>query len=303
MFSKRIRKEFPPGTFIPKPARIMAILQLCIALTVLFENAGYPFMEELFSYKSEMLLYRVVMGNSDMSTANDQRSQQFKAYLKNNVERFAALPTAQKERLIRNYNALQVNANRSFLEKLKSSLSIIVFEVPLWERTWIIFSILIAIFLLLRIEGAVIAVWILPLVVALYSLDNYWNGLPTKPNPGDILFPSEYTIVNSYLRQPIHGSITEQEALLRRGWQLYLIHEWAHQEPSQDLKTFSQQAEEGEFAFDLARLEASTSAPSFLSRPFQQQKPLPLLALYLLWNIGFAWTIHQNLGKKASLPE
>ena len=64
MFRKRTKKIYPPGTFIPTPARVCAIIQLCVAFTVLIWNMATPFAGELFNVKSKMILYHDVMGIS-----------------------------------------------------------------------------------------------------------------------------------------------------------------------------------------------------------------------------------------------
>ncbi len=304
MFSKRVRKSFPPGTFIPKPARVMAILQLCMAFTLLFGAAGYPFMGELFAHKSETLLYHVVMGN-DLAAgkADDQRSREFRGRLERNAQRFAALADSQKAQLIRSYDLLQAKANSSFLEKLQRSLHIIAFELPALERAWILFSVIIAIMLLLRIEGAATAVWILPFIAALYGLDNHQHGSISRFNQGEALFPSEETIVNEYLKHPIQGNIAEQQERLKMGWRLYLIHEWAHQPPSNDPLFFAQQAEEGEFLFDLARLKEMQKHSFLKASPFQEKEPFGLLMIYLIWNIAFAWTAARSLAQMQTFKQ
>ena len=67
----------------------------------------------------------------------------------------------------------------------------------------------------------------------------------------------------------------QREELLH-GFDLFLIEKWAHEIPSSDPDLFRKQKIRGEFAFNLARLENSTSPAS--------SQHSTLLLLYFLWN-------------------
>lgn len=295
MFSKRKKIEFPPGTFIPTPARVMAILQLCIAFTVIISSMGYPFMGELFANKSRLLLYHTVMGGNISTTLNSDtpRAQQYRQYLERNAERFEKLPFKQKSEIIQQHSALLANSHPSFLTKLGRSFHILAFELPALEQAWLLLSIIIPILVLKRVEGAARAAWLLPLLVLAYAIDNRWHSV-NGDNPEEAkLFPSEQIIVQDYLKTPLSNNILEQEGQLRQGWKLYLIKEWAKEVPSQDKELFEKQAEEGEYAFDVARLEANSKDKLLELTPFQKQESLTLLFCYLLWNVSLAWCLNK----------
>ena len=158
MFRKRVRKEFPPGTFISTPARVMAILQLCVAFTLIAWHAGEPFLGDLFNIKSKLVVYQFVLGIKNEA----------------NAERFARLPAIQRQQIERNYNTLQKQYNLPFWDKLKRSFEIIFFGIPSFELAWILLSIIIPILLLKKVEGAVQAVWLLPLATLFFTIDNRW---------------------------------------------------------------------------------------------------------------------------------
>jgi hypothetical protein len=265
MFRKRIKKQFPPGTFIPTPARVCAIIQLCMAFSVLLWNASEPFIGEIFNVKSNLLLYQDVMG----------------------TDHFKTLPEQTQKSLLQNYEALQKQLQRSFWDKLKSVFDLFAYKISPWEIAWMVFSIAIAIMLLKRVEGASQAVWLLPVLIACYAAD---TRLYTKENPGSAehkLFPTEKEIVENYLQGPLSEDIFDQQKELMEGWKRYLIIKWAHQAPSEVKEVFDKQAGEGAFRFNLARLDLHTKQGN-VSIP--ASPALWQLILYFFWNTYFAYT-------------
>ncbi|MCE5318362.1 MAG: hypothetical protein LLG04_13510 [Parachlamydia sp.] len=274
MFRKRVRKNFPPGTFIPTPARLAAIVQLCIAFTLLAWQGSLPFMGELFSTKYKLLVYQHLMGKK----------------VEGHSERFSALPKREQTQILKEYAQLQSELDTTFLTKIKKTATGL-WDLPLFEKAWILFAILIPILLLKRVEGASQIIWILPLLSLAYALDNRFQGQPSEKTAEERLFPSEDLILKKYVGEPLKPSIIEQQQQLQQGWQTYLVREWAKEEPSQDTQQFLQQAEVGDFAFNLARIKALKVTPS--QRP--KQEPLSLLALYLFWNISFCLIVTKTL--------
>ncbi len=223
MFRKRVRKNFPPGTFIPTPARVAAILQLCIAFTLLSWQATLPFMGDLFATKSQMLVYKHLMGAS---------------------QQFATLPEKQRTQILSDYDQLQKQLETPFLAKVKKGLQGL-YQLPLLEKGWILLALLTPILLLKKVEGAEPLVWLLPLLTLAYAVDNRLQGAPPALTAEQRLFPSEELILNDYLKEPLKPSLAEQHEQLKRGWELYLVQNWG-----------------GDFAFTLARLEALKNEPS-----------------------------------------
>jgi len=210
-------------------------------------------------------------------------------------ERFSALPKRNQTQILKEYALLQSELDTPFLTKIKRTATGL-WDLPLFEKTWIVFAILIPILLLKRVEGAAQIVWILPLLTLAYALDNRFQGLPPEKTAEERLFPSEEMILQKYVGEPLKPSIIEQQKQLQQGWQTYLIREWAKEEPSQEPQQFLQQAEAGDFAFNLARIKALKAPPS--QRP--KQEPLSLLALYLFWNLSFCLIVNKAL--KQELP-
>jgi hypothetical protein len=273
------KKSFPPGTFIATPLRIIAILQLCIAFTVLTSYAGYPFMRELYEIKTRKLLYETVMGKEDKEAAL----------------RFSLLSSDKKAEVAEEYRELQLKSNTPFGEKLKRSLHILMAKIPPFEKAWLTFSILISVLLLMKIEGAATAAWLLPLIVTAYSVDCMVSKHSSSLSKEEALFPSQMIIVNEYLREPLKANILDQKAQLEKGWKLYLIKEWSKAEPSQEPSLFQEQVKEGEFRFNLARASAIATEPLKAdTKSFQRETSLPALLLYFAWNVFFAWFINRK---------
>lgn len=281
MFSKK-SKTFPPGTFLAKPLRILAIIQLCVAFTLLISYGGYPFLRELYEIKSRKVLYEGVMGKHDEGKAN----------------RYEALPSAQKDDLTKQYRVLQQKSERPFLEKLGDSIFILVHRVAPFEKAWIVFSIVISILVLIKVEGAVTAAWLLPLLVTAYSIETLASGGNQLKSWEEELFPSEALILHDYLKEPLKANILEQRAQLLKGWNLYLIREWAKQEPAEEVSQFQDQVKEGEFRFNLERIGRMAKEPlSTEASSFNKRYSMPVLALFFLWNFYFAWLMNRRIEK------
>lgn len=285
MFRKREKKIYPPGTFIPMPARICCIIQLCIAFTVLFWNLSQPFVGELFHAKSKLVLFQDVMG---VTANSSQLSPQKQERLIRNAERFSSLPEEQKEGINQGLQILHEQIQSSFLDKLFRSFQFI-FQMPLFEKTWLILSFIIPIMLLKRVEGALQAVWLLPLLAALYAFDNRLHGYTPHPSSDMRLFPTEEALVTKFMNEPLSDNVFEQQGQLQLAWKHYLVKEWTKEKIAADPEMIERQAEDGEFAFNLARLK-------FISQDLQEkdhsfgiiQEPLAILSLYIFWNILFA---------------
>jgi hypothetical protein len=289
MFRKRIKKEFPPGTFIPTPARVIAIIQLCLAFSLLFWQASQPFMGDLFRIKSHMLIYQDVMGLSKLA----ETTQEDQERLERNVQRFKALPEGLKHSIEEQYDSLQNQLNDTFKQKLESLIHLFAFRISRFELEWIFFSIIISILLLKRIEGARHAAWLLPFIVLFFLWDNQKHHQPKRNE--NRLFPTEQEIIQNYLKKPLSADILTQREELILGWNLYLIQEWVQVVPSQNPAAFQKQVEEGEFLFNVSRLTKDhlNSQSSFEKTPFF------LLWLYLGWNLFFAWYINKHLKLEA----
>lgn len=285
MFKKRQKKDFPPGTFIPTPARIATILQLCIAFSLLLWQASQPFMGDLFRVKSQLLIYQDLMGHISEKSSLDL------ARLHRNAERFTQLPRDIQTSLKQKYSHLLSQLQYSFAQKMHRLAFIFMHELSPFEIAWIFFSIVLSILLLKRIEGAPQALWLLPCLTFLFLWDNQFHGAPAFKNHDSVFFPTEKEIVNVYLREPLTQEILKQREQLKKGWDLYLIKRWSQEIPSQKTEEFQRQVERGEFFFNTERL-LSLPLPSHSLREIES--PF-LLCIYLGWNLFFAFFINRQL--------
>lgn len=282
MFSKSI-KSYPAGTFIRTSFRTLAILQLCLSFTILSFYAGYPFMGELFEIKSEKILYETVMGKESLET------KKF----------FLSLSPQEREGIELGYKALNDKGERPLPLKLNDSLHILLMVIPPFEKAWIFFSVVISILLLLKIEGARPAAWLLPLIVLALGIDSFNASSSNKHSFEKALFPTEDYLIRNYLRSPLSSNISSQREELLYAYRLYLIKEWAHDSAPNETSQFLKKAREGEFFFNVARLNAKRADfAQGVAKGISAPIPIPILVLYFSWNFFFAWFINRNsIGK------
>lgn len=287
MFRKRQKKIFPPGTFIRMPARICAIIQLCLAFTIILWNAAQPFSGELFSLKSKLVLYEDITG----STPRPGLSVEKIARLDRNAKRFEGLSEKEAEPIVAGHQKVKDLLKRSFIDKLASSWHLMLYEIPPFEQAWLILSLIIPILLLKRVEGAAQVVWLLPLLSALYAFDNRAYGHRSSPSAESMLFPTEQRLVAEFMKEPLSANVFEQQGQLQDAWKAYLIKVWTPEDPGSEFA-----AEQGEFAFNLARARAIGSERiSPISGSPHIQEPLLILGLYVFWNALFASVAYRNL--------
>lgn len=260
MFRKRVKKPVPPGTFLPTSARVVAIVHLCMAFTLILWFASQPFMGRYFAVKSRMSLFEAVFKN----------------------ELFQEIPVYQQLELRDRYLVLQEELDISFWKKCYQSLRVVFVEIPVYEQGWLLLSVILPIYLLKRREGSWQAAWLLPILCLAFCVDNRLNEGQRVLSSEEKLFPSEEKIVAEYLSKPLSTSILEQRKQLLEGWNRYLVKEWAEQEDVTDAAI-----RKGEFLFNVARADKSELPESMIVT-----KPLSffVLALYLFWNVYFAWT-------------
>lgn len=290
MFHKRVKKHFPPGTFIPTKARIAAIIQLCIAFSYFLWIASQPFLGDLFAIRSEMALFETLFGTRTELNVKEKEK------LERHRDRFASLPQDHRHAIESHYQVLQEKNNTSPGKKLQSMVFLII-GAPPFALALLLFSIAIPLLLLLRVEGAAHACWLLPLWVFFAVLER-----PAHPPPANegALFPSEQMLLERHNAAPLKAGILEQYQQLQAAWQLYLVEEWGKEIPAKQPELFAQQVEQGEFAFTLSRANAKTKQQ--FSLPSEASTHLPLLPLYLLWSVAFAWTAQYLKEKADSIP-
>lgn len=255
-------------TFLPTKARVMAIIQLCLAFTSILWALGYPFTGRHFDIKSKLGLYEYVVTSPY----------------------FQDVPN--KENLLQQYNHLKNDLESPFLDKALSSLKIFFYDISPFEKAWMILAVIVPIMALKRREGIKQALWLLPLITSAYCLENHFFGTPSLKKDEAKLFPSEEIILNHYLKESLKLSLAEQHAQLKKGWEIYLIREWARQPISTKLDEYQEQVKQGNFAFTLERIKLQKQENWV---PFQQGQSVLLLVIYLVWNFLFAFTVWKAL--------
>ena len=276
---------------IPFSSRLIAILHLCLAFSTLCWYGSLPFSGQLFEGKKRTLLFQNVMGRGEQveRLATDQQ----RALLKRHAERFAALPKEQQQWIKGHYEQFLEKREPPFWQKVIASIETLTIQMPSLVLLWLLLSIALPIMLLLDVENSATASWLLPLIAFAYAGDTLLFAPVAAPTSEEQLFPSEAVLIAHHIEAPLSNSLFEQQQQLNRAWEHYLTHTWAPRSP-----TFQADAseallkEEGAFAFNLARLNASiqTSTPALP----QKRDGFFLLACYCLWNSFFAWQISRG---------
>ncbi|MCH9610068.1 MAG: hypothetical protein S4CHLAM81_11590 [Chlamydiales bacterium] len=215
-----------------------------------------PFVRQVTATKAATLLLKSV-------TSND---------------RFEQLPQEEQLELLKGQESLQKGTFRPLVTKFRLEGSGVI---------WALLSIIICLFLLLHIEGAHLACWLLPVTIVIYAFS--LNRAP--PLKGEQIFPKEQTIEARFLEEG--ESFENKNERLVTAWNRYLIHDWAKETPSEDLAVHAQQLEVAVFNFNVQRAfwvlhkrGEDAVVAHLLFHP-----PLVLLIAYFIWNVVFAWRI------------
>ena len=259
MFRKRVKKEYPAGTFIATPARIMAILQLCLVFTVFCWQLSKPFMADLYQVKSKMAVFDFVL--------KDQ-------------ERFKLLPEAKKEEIFVQYKKLENQLATPYFTKLIGSMESL-FQLSPTFLVWLVLGTIVPIMLLKKVDGARQLVWLMAFVALAYCFENRFFESPKQLTPEEQLFPSEALIVKEYLEEPFSDDVFVQHEQLQRGWDNYLDRMWGQ----------GQGASNGLYAFNVERALTLGSQ----TEPARSQHSLLVLGMFLFWNLSFAFVVRESL--------
>lgn len=287
MFKKRYKPPIDPAVFIPKPARIMAILQLCLAFSFVCLKLSGPFMGDLYSHKRQIQLIQLMIGDRAL-LSKEELVGAVAGKLERNTERFAALPDSDRSFILDRYDHLQRLTHTSFFEKSMLSLKRLLIDPHPFELAWLFLSVILSILLLKKVEGARQAVLLLPLITILYGIDNYFFGKTILPSKEESLFPKEQVLVARYLKEPLSGELMEQRTQLKSAWESYLANEWSE----------NKNVENGEYLFNLARAKAMAAdhAKATAWVP-DRRESLFVIALYLFWNLLFVIVVFRSKQK------
>lgn len=259
------------------PMRICAIIQLCLAFSLILWVVAEPFTGEHFTTRSSLLLFQTATGKGDRFVPADK--------LARHAKRFDMLDASQQRRILEGYRNLEEYASRPFLSKLVDSGKALFLHLSPFTQAWIFFSIVIALLLLLHISGAAAAAWLLPVITLFYVIDNQMHGVTPPTLADEALLPSEHELIAQYPAESLVAS-----------WQQYLIRSWAREAPSDDPQLFLEQVELGEHALTVARVERWMEQNHGLrDRPVRPtRKPWPLLAMFIAWNLTFAIGVNRE---------
>ena len=255
--------------------RVLAIIQLCFAFTLILWVLAKPFTSDYFTTRSELLLFQTAMGKGNAFIPIDK--------LQRHADRFAKVDANHQQRIIEAYQRLERKIQTPFFTKLEQSCRGLLLDLPPFTQAWLLFSVVIAIMLLRASEGASHAAWLLPVITLCCAVDNIHRPV-LPPSIDEVLLPSEQLLLMGRESEPWG----EHRAALTQGWQRYLIEVWAGQIPSIDPEIFNLQVEAGEHALTMARIEKRLDAPPPAIDPSVEQTPWPFILLYLIWNSGFA---------------
>lgn len=269
--------------YIATPKRVASILQLILGLSVLLWLLFDPFMGEHFRLKEELILIQNLRGDETLKVSLSQDAQE---KLSRNHRRFLSLPTTRQRELDEKAHLIEWHMATPFISKALKGVSSFLFRTPFITLLWIALSVFLPIACLKKVSWAPKATLLLPLLVLAYAYALYATAKPYK-SP----FPSEAEIV-SFLDAPLGNSVDEQMEGLKKGWQLYLIHMWAKETPSQDTEIFKSQVESGEYAFNLSLAErkGEDCPPSILT-----------ILAYFFWNMSYSLIMVRQPKLKESL--
>lgn len=245
---------------LSKFARAFVIIQLCIAFMMLMWYLCYPFMGELYHWRSHLFLAQTVVGDTQLlDYVDDKEIPQSREKLESNQRLFSKLPKSEQDSVLKDLKHYQSMLKKGWKQKLASSFDIFLNHLPPFKEAWLIFTFIVCFSLLYRVEGAHLVVWALPVLTLGYIISS--SGYPSGLPPDAHLFPVENTL-----------NETTPETF-SKAWNDYMEKEWG-----------------GDFFFNLARLKEYRSHPGYHSAyRFKHQEPLALLFLYFAWNLSFAY--------------
>lgn len=244
-----------------------------------------PFVEDHMILQSQKSLLMNVIGweGESPSPHLELLPEEQVERLTRNHQRFLALPFSLQQEIRTQLSSLETRSALSFQSKTQRVFSIFAYEIHPFLQAWVLFSLILCFLLFFRIEGAVTATWLLPLLSVVYFF-----FLPSPPPQAPTIWPSEQMIVEEYLEEPLDQNISIQREQLTQGWQHYLVRHWLHEEPQADPAAYQEQVERGEYRFQLARIQHEKRYPPTRLPP---RPSLVGLSLLLIWNLFFAWQV------------
>lgn len=255
---KTTLKENGSDNDIPKSARIVCIIQLCLAFTVLLWVFGTPFTDELYrNKKTTAAIEWLTIENS---------------------EYYETLSPDKKSDLQHIYEKAHNGIQESFLQKLAKSFEELLLQTPITKQLWLLLAFILPFLVMKQIEGSREVFWVFPILALLYA----WQVGPQKNL--HTLYPTESYLEQHYLSAPITGSITEQKEQLEKAWQSYIAAEWSKAEKNSSPNE--------KFANGLYHFIYETTILEWSQPPI---KPgILTLGSYVIWNLLAAFVVNRR---------
>lgn len=269
------------STYLPLSSRIVTILHMSFAFWVIVWPLLSPFLLSHYELKSRLLPYQNVMG---IKIAEDSA---YSGQLARNQVRFSSLPDAARDEIAAKYDELTKESELSAGEKGSLGLKRLLLGTSPWLLAWAFSSVVLSLLLLKRIEGSQGATFGLLLLALSFVYFNGGRPKPAEPKEFSV-YPTEKEIVEDYLEEPLSPSIFTQHEQLNKGFEIYLIKKWAEKTPSNDPDTYRLQVEEGQFYFNLAKLDALKDEPVNNQEVKIYRKGFLFYLSFLFWNVFFA---------------
>jgi hypothetical protein len=228
-------------------------------------------MGKLFEVKSRTLIHEHVMRSPHFENSKD------------------------KDWVIQEYETFKRHNQPTFIAQTLESFYLLFFEIPLFEKMWIVFSVILTIMALKKREGIQQAIWILPLITMAYSIDNQKYGTSQVESADRKLFPSEKELLERYIKEPIQENILSQHRQLRVGWEYYLSEDWVKEKPSTDRNIYKEQVQRADLEFSLARLRLIPLHMPHFRENFYKKQSIGFLVIYMIWNLLVAWQVSRKM--------
>lgn len=275
---------------MPKIVRVCAIFQLCLTCSWLLVLVFAPFTGEYWTMRASLLLFETVTGVGEGRFIPHDK-------LLRHQERFRQLPATLQASVLEGYRRLEQDAEVPASVWCKRAIHLLTHQEAPFLQVWLIAGIVLPVLLLLRKEGSVGALWLLPCISVCYVLSHFFYSTPYPPSADAKLFPTEEAL-RAYEDPSLLPA--SDYARMQDAWNRYLLTHWSPSAPLAN--TPSTPLEEAEYQFTLARVLAKIEAPakSQTMSSFPQRSPL-FLGLFFFWHLCFALIVertHRFLLKK-----
>lgn len=278
---------------MPKRVRVCAIFQLCFTSSWILLLFLAPFTGDYWNTRASLLLYETVTGIGEGRFIPQEK-------LLRHQERFRELPAFIQTRVLDGYRHLEQEAQLPVRRQLERAFRLLTHQEAPFLQIWLLAGMILPVLLLLRKEGSVQAIWLLPVIAACYVLSHSFYSSANPPAADAALFPTEETLREFEDPTAYYSS---EYARMQHAWNRYLMMHW-----SPEGRTESS-LEDAEYQFTLARVQAKMAyAQSEIGRDAASRLPFPqrsslFLGFFLLWHLFFAYTVeraHRLLIKEQS---